>query len=273
MISVEILTPEQDVPCTSSFACGLTVSGSSTGLNDEMQIVLFVNPLDSSLDTWWRYPVTEIDEDGNWQQDVFIREDRYMFAGEEFTMKALILPRELVPVLPRSMDELPEDELGHTPSLSYRTISPRTPLGESRFPGQVTIEFPLNYIRSLTRVDPLTVMGIATGVPDNIELWTLVYVERNGSYFPQNQTDCPKASPAIRTGDAWEAPNIRLGGVGDIQYDIVIIAVESESEESKFFRDYLTNGCRTGDFSGLKANELGITHEEAAITVVAGDSD
>ena len=115
-------------------------------------------------------------------------------------------------------------------------------------------------------------MGSATGVPDTMEIWALVYVEENGLYYPQNHTNCPNASPASRTGDSWEAPHVSFGGTGDIQFDVVIVVVEPESEASTFFREYLTNGCRPGgDFPGQTAEQLEIMHEETAITLIVGD--
>jgi hypothetical protein len=270
VLDIQVLSPEQEVGCPTRIACGFTVRGTSAGLSDDMQIVVFVNPLDSSIDSWWRYPVSEQDEDGNWQQDVFVREDR-IFAGYEFAIKALILPRETVPELPRSMDELPSDQFASSPTLSLKTVSPRPSLGDPRYPGQVVISSPLNLTGGIVHNNPVTFMGSTTSVPDTMEIWAVIYVEETGSYYPQNHSNCPNAGPASRTGDSWEAPHVSFGGEGEIQFDVVIVVVEPESEASTFFREYLTNGCRTGDFPGLTAEELGVTHEETAITLVVGD--
>ena len=270
VIDIQVLSPEQEVGCPTRIACGFTVSGSSTGLTDDMQIVVFVNPFDPSIDSWWRYLVSDIDEDGNWQQGVFVRGDR-IFAGYEFAIRALILPRETVPELPRSMDQLPSDQFASSPTLSLKTISPRSPLGDPRYLGQVIISSPLNLTGGLVHNEPITLMGSAAGVPETMEIWVLVYVEENGLYYPQNSKDCPNASPASRTVDSWEAPYVSFGGTGDIQYDVVIVVVEPESEASTIFREFLTNGCRTGDFSGLTTEELRVMHEETAITLIVGD--
>lgn len=274
VISVTISSPTEEVACASTVTCGVTVGGSATGLDDEMQVVVFVNPLDSNIDAWWRYPVASVTADGKWQEEVFIREDRPVFAGDEFALTALVLPREMVPTLPHSMAALPEGDLASARVVSLRTVSSRPPLGEPKYPGEITITSPADSTRSLVHGRQVTAMGTAGNMPAAQEIWALIYVEEVSSYFPQNHTACPNAAPASRSGSAWEAPNLSFGGEGEMQYDIVVIAVEAESETSAFLRDYLTNGCRTGDFFGFSAAQLaeeGITHEEAAITVVAGD--
>lgn len=125
----------------------------------------------------------------------------------------------------------------------------RPPLdGAADFAGTVKIVTLENCVTGLP--NNFTLAGTYGGIPEDIDIWVLVY-PTNSKYYPQSPDVCAGEKPS-QAGGKWEVP-IALGGPPQ-QYDIV--AVLADKDASQFFSDWLRQGCNTGSFPGIPANQL-----------------
>jgi len=107
---------------------------------------------------------------------------------------------------------------------------------------------------------PIPVEGVFSGSLDDLELWVLVYTRNweDRLFYPQAPDACAGAVMRIdeRKGQ-WDT-FVRLGGDGSELFDIIVAAVEANSETSQLLREWLQDTCDNpeSDLGGLTASAL-----------------
>jgi len=151
--------------------------------------------------------------------------------------------------------------------------SSRSPLkGAMDFAGEVAINGPKDCAIGLSADGHIIVTGTYEGIPDNVDIWLLLYAP-HALYYPQSPAACQGAKMS-RADGKWQVP-IFFGtkdGEPD-QFDIVIVLADQMSSQS--FIDWGLDGCIKNwqghpGFSAHELEEMNIT-EKAYITVQTAD--
>jgi hypothetical protein len=143
----------------------------------------------------------------------------------------------------------------------------RPPLrGAANFAGEVRIANPNNCKSDLPAETAIPVNGTYEGIPDNVDIWVLVYPP-NFVYYPQSPNACEGAKMPYG-GGTWQVPAYLGTNDGKPEwFDIVVILADQEA--SQFLSDWVREGCQRNDFKGIPADQLeqkNIT-EKSSITV------
>ncbi|MBM3187215.1 MAG: hypothetical protein FJZ90_00655 [Chloroflexi bacterium] len=155
-----------------------------------------------------------------------------------------------------------------TPTCPPPLVSTRPHLTPTTLPGEVRISDPKNCATGLPAGVPIPVSGTCRDIPDDLDIWVLVYAP-NGKYYPQLDEDpeCDGEPSAKCSGGRWGV-TIYLGDPEHGgQFDIVCLLADQIA--SQFFMNKMIEWC-PGPYPGLWPYELptGIM-EKDSITVSA----
>lgn len=111
----------------------------------------------------------------------------------------------------------------------------------------------------LTAGKVFEVEGTYAGNLTGLELWILVYSHnpQDKQYYPQAVNPCEAVITIINSGKARWNTNVRLGRKGDSElFDIIITAVQPDSEIGRILTDYLSDVCQNPHREGIPFSEL-----------------
>jgi len=102
-------------------------------------------------------------------------------------------------------------------------------------------------------VDPSQmVRGTSRWVPTGQAIWVVVFVQKVGRYYPQNQ------AADVQANGGWSSITY-IGIPSDVGLKFDLIAVLADSEGQAAFNKYLTNARNKSDYAGLEQLPTGAT--------------
>ena len=152
------------------------------------------------------------------------------------------------------------------PAAECPFVSPiRIPIEGPSVDAEVSITSMENCADNLPTASPIPLAGTYSGDLTNKEIWILVYPENILYYYPQSANACASASTPFANGQWVE--EIRLGSADVPEaFHIVAVVTDIGSPASEAFHNYLTVGCNSGNWQGLRSVPPGAT-ELDSITV------
>lgn len=227
----------------------LTLSANATGQELKYQWKL-AGPgklLEPTTDLAVVYEATEL---GNVVVTVEVRDK----SGQMTTKSYSFVVEPSTEVVERPTDTpTPTPETTPTVALPPECQSFRPPLkGAADFAGKVEIMTPNNCTTGLPTETNITVAGTYEGIPDDVDIWVLVY-SPNLVYYPQSPNSC-EGVKLPKGGGRWQGQaTLGLKGGDPEWFDIVVVLTDQET--SLFFIDWHLQGCQSG-YKGISADEL-----------------
>jgi hypothetical protein len=142
--------------------------------------------------------------------------------------------------------------------------------GTANLPWEIVIEIPNNCTTGLPAESAIMVAGTYEGIPDDVDIWVLVYAP-NRKYYPQSSDAC-QAKKVLREDGEWLVP-VYLGAESGIPEWFDVVVVLADQEASLFLSNWLQLGCQSGEYLGIPTDQLekmNIT-EKGHITVQTQD--
>lgn len=170
-------------------------------------------------------------------------------------------------VLPSNNDPQPPPTDNDTPlSVPCLLVSVRTPISEVPVDLGIQAEFsaPVHCDETISAGGTaIAAGGTYNGELGERELWVFVHPIEDQKYYVQSPDAC-EGLPANATAGRWST-RIFFGGPPQ-QYDVVVAIADIDSEVSEILRQWLFDGCSSGDFPGFASLPPGLT-ELASVTV------
>lgn len=94
--------------------------------------------------------------------------------------------------------------------------------------------------------------GTSRAVPTGQAIWVVVFVQKVGRYYPQNQ------AADVQPNGGWSSMTY-IGIPSDVGLKFDLIAVLADSEGQAAFNKYLTNARNKSDYAGLEQLPIGVT--------------
>ena len=149
-------------------------------------------------------------------------------------------------------------------------VSSRPPISGPGLPGlSAAFSRPADCARGLP-ADGYVASGTVSGDLAGTELFLLVLAS-DQKWYPQSPDACAAAPAdlpaAVQGGEWWSRLYLGRAGMPE-QFDVVLVATEADGTASATFKQWLRDGCRTGQYPGLLRLPSGLT-ELASITVTS----
>ena len=160
-----------------------------------------------------------------------------------------------------------DDQAGQPPAFDCQ-VGARAEATTGVVPGHADIDTPKGG-SVLPRLN--AVSGTYQDLPEDAELWVLVYTWMDGRFYPQSQDDPP--APARKDSETNWSTAAFIGlegdeGIGDC-YDIVVVAADEAANQRLI--EMMDDWSDRGNWPGLDAEELPDGLEEKdAVTVQRG---
>ena len=117
---------------------------------------------------------------------------------------------------------------------------------------EVKITSPKDCSLNLPAGEHIPVEGTYSGNLAGREIWVLLYASSNEKYYPQSTNAC-KMMPVEASGGRWTTT---LFDLTVEQLDVVVVAINANSEPSQIFKNWLKTTCDTRETQGIPVSSL-----------------
>jgi hypothetical protein len=104
------------------------------------------------------------------------------------------------------------------------------------------------------------VRGTSQAVPEGHAIWVVLYVQKVGRYYPQNQ------AADVQPNGGWSSMTY-IGVPSDVglKFDLIAVLVDKEGQDA--FARYLVNAKNKSDYAGLEQLPNGATvYDRVSVT-------